>query len=170
MASSKHVLSFRLYCSDCKNMLQVATTQLYHDSKWASLFCDTCSRSSTAKKWLCGCMQPWANCKHHASIGFACKSYKRAQPDASVAPHRDQPPRARTYVLPLKAQQLVAPNRRNIAVHRMQSASEKPAPCLVVQLPIPRWDGSDRRALKVSIFPAPASSSSPVRTVPSRYG
>ena len=126
MASSKRILSFRLFCFDCKHILQVARKKLYHESKWASLFCPTCNRSSTAKKWLCGCMQPWANCVHHATIGFACRTYKREQPETSVAPRCIQPPRGRTYVVPLKVPMLVTPKQRNIAVHQIVNSIDVP--------------------------------------------
>ncbi len=66
MASSKRILSFRLFCSVRKNNLQVARKKLYHESKWASLFCPTCNRSSTAKKWLCGCMP--SSCHHRVCM------------------------------------------------------------------------------------------------------
>ena len=58
--------------------------------KWASLFCQQCSSSSTARKWLCACGSVWTSCPLHANMGFHCKRCKRKPVSNTIGPHRKE--------------------------------------------------------------------------------
>ena len=75
-----------------------------------------------------------------------------------MAPRSMQPPRGRTYVVPLKVPRLVTPKQRNIAVHQIVNSIDIPQPCLVVQLPNLNEVGTDCNLVHVTGFPAIASS------------
>ena len=79
-----------------------------------------------------------------------------------MAPRSIQPPRGRTYVVPLKVPRLVTPTQRNIAAHQLVNCIDVPQPCLVVQLPNLNEVGTDCSLIQVIEFPAIASSPHPV--------
>ncbi len=75
-----------------------------------------------------------------------------------MAPRSIQPPRGKTYVVPLKVPRLVTPTQRNIAVHQIVNCIDVPQPCLVVQLPNLNEVGTDCNLIQVMEVPAIASS------------
>ena len=47
---------------------------LFHPEHAIQLWCGSCKRLTSSKKWLCSCSQCWMACSIHRPLGFLCKS------------------------------------------------------------------------------------------------
>ena len=65
---------FWLACphSDCHTMKCAAKNTLWSSTRTCALKCKRCGKSTSAKRWLCPCGEPWYDCLQHRQAGFLC--------------------------------------------------------------------------------------------------
>ena len=100
------IKSFLISCAHCSVTIQTATRTLWSRGKWASIRCQQCNCSRSARKWLCICDLPWPGCEFHAPMGYECG--KRSPKRKEVAQRSDSPPSRRTCLPALASTATVA--------------------------------------------------------------
>ena len=69
--------SFLLGCPKCGAKKEVANRWLYKPAGACPLYCSTCCRFITSRRWQCVCKIPWIRCETHRAVGFACRGRRR---------------------------------------------------------------------------------------------
>ena len=70
-------MSLILSCPQCGAKKEAADRWLYKPTGACSLFCVTCNRFITSRRWQCACKLPWIRCETHRAVGFACRGRRR---------------------------------------------------------------------------------------------
>ena len=63
--SARNAARFAISCPRCSAKRSAATANLMKTSAWRSLRCRSCAKTSSSRKWLCPCDQPWHQCAEH---------------------------------------------------------------------------------------------------------
>ena len=117
--------NFVIKCPECNSDMQVANRTLYHKGKWASIKCQHCDSTRTARRWHCNCSIPWPGCEYHAPTGYAC--HRRIKVRKESPPLGPLPPSSR-LCLPRPSQTVIrltslgTVQRQGLTVEKKQHA------------------------------------------------
>ena len=90
-----------LKCGKCDYTKNVINCTIYNTPKarWNLLWCAFCSKTYTARSWICPCGVQWFTCSIHRAHGFSCKTTPRPKNQvdlvAGLAPSNVLPEPAR---------------------------------------------------------------------------